>query len=58
VKRRTFLQLFALPALAFLKPAQAQAQEQTGLTYSDSDGNTDFSALSDGNTQTGIEYAA
>ncbi len=57
LKRRVFLQgLFSLPMLTFLHPKAAHAQTQTGLVYSDSDGNTNLSALNDGNRQTGVEY--
>lgn len=58
IKRRTFLQLLTLPALAFLRPSAAQAQAQTGIIYTDSEGNTNFTPLHDNNAQTGIEYNA
>ena len=57
IKRRTFLQLFAIPALAALWPRAAEAQAaQDGLAYTDSDGNTDLSTLHDANLTTGVTY--
>lgn len=58
IKRRTFLQLFGLPALAALWPREVQAQQYDGLIFTDSEGNTPLAALSDNNLATGIEYAA
>jgi hypothetical protein len=61
IKRRTFLQLLGLPALAFVRPRYARSQEAPhydGLTYTDSEGNTDFSSLHDNNRTTGVEYPA
>lgn len=59
IKRRSFLQgLLGAGALAALWPRvpPAQAQQHTGLVYTDSEGTADLTALSDGNIATGIEY--
>lgn len=60
IKRRTFLQLLGVPALAALWPRAAQAQppHQQGLAYSDSVGTVDLAPLHDGNLITGIEYGS
>ena len=58
IKRRTFLQaLFGAGALAALWPGATRAQPQyDGLSYSDDSGTTNFAAMSDGDTASGIEY--
>jgi hypothetical protein len=59
IKRRSFLQgLFGAGALAALwgRVPSAQAQQHTGLVFSDDIGTLDFATLYDGNLTTGIEY--
>lgn len=62
MRRRSFLQ--TLSSLLFLPhltvPARPAAQPLLqDLTYTDSDGNTDFSSLKDGNTTSGgVVYGA
>jgi hypothetical protein len=58
ITRRTFVQFFALPALAFLRPRALLIDPplRAGLIYSDDQGTVDFAALADGDPTTGIEY--
>lgn len=58
MKRRLFLKLFSLPALAFARGRASVAPPRVGLIYSDSVGTPSIAlaVLKDDNPQTGIEY--
>lgn len=58
IKRRTFLQLLSIPALAALWPRASQAQAGDGPFYTDDLGTADLAPVHDNDLATSAIYGA